>query len=62
MPLYDYQCTVCETLQEVIHGMDEEPSITCEECKASCKKVILKLNFDQFFEGNNWEDTAYRRY
>lgn len=61
MPLYDYQCIECKEVQEVSHGMDEEITITCKECEGTCKKVILQLNFDRFFEGNNWEDVAYRR-
>lgn len=61
MPYYDYQCIECDHLHEVIHGMDEKPAITCEECAAPCKKVFLTLNFDSYFEGNCKEDVLYRR-
>ncbi len=47
------------------HGMNEEPEITCEVCEGSMQKKLTPQFVgvvDKFFDGNNHEDTLYRRY
>jgi putative FmdB family regulatory protein len=29
MPIYEYRCERCEEIQEELHGIHEEPAITC---------------------------------
>lgn len=41
MPTYDYECTVCASVQELMHRINEEPEVACEDCCSPCKRVIL---------------------
>lgn len=42
MPTYDYKCTDCEHVQEVMHRMSEKPKVKCEKC--SSKKMVKQLS------------------
>jgi putative FmdB family regulatory protein len=44
IPFYDYQCCECYHVQEVRHGMTENPVVICERCKYTCRK-LLSPNF-----------------
>ena len=41
MPIYHYECTICEHDFERVQKMDEENPI-CEKCEAPTKKTITK--------------------
>jgi putative FmdB family regulatory protein len=40
MPLYDYDCTLCEETIEVFHKMAEEPKYFCARCKNQMTKAM----------------------
>jgi len=40
MAYYDYACEKCKIINEIQHGMLEEPEILCEECGEPMKKLI----------------------
>jgi putative FmdB family regulatory protein len=37
---YDYECPLCETIEEKMHGMNETPLFFCSKCHSLMKKVI----------------------
>lgn len=39
MPFYDYKCGNCGHIVEEFHGMNESPSIECDECSVVMTKV-----------------------
>ena len=39
--LYEYRCANGHSL-EVFHGMDESPTIVCEQCGGSAERVFSK--------------------
>jgi putative FmdB family regulatory protein len=38
---YDYRCKVCGNIQEVKHGMSEEPEVVCSACGSTETKKYL---------------------
>ena len=40
MARYDYKCNDCELVQEVVHGMTENPEVKCPECEGICVRQI----------------------
>lgn len=39
MPTYEYYCEICDDIEEVVHGMSEDPTIRCE-CGTLRSRVI----------------------
>jgi putative FmdB family regulatory protein len=37
MPTYEYACSECETVVEIVHSIKEDPVIVCEICKRKGK-------------------------
>jgi putative FmdB family regulatory protein len=40
MPKYDYKCKTCGTIEETIHGFNDEPEMFCLECGQSMGKLL----------------------
>ena len=40
MPRYDYRCKVCGTIEEVLHGFDEDPDMYCLNCGAMMGRML----------------------
>ena len=40
MPRYDYKCKTCGTVEETIHGFNDEPEMFCLECGQSMGKLL----------------------
>ena len=40
MPTYDYGCSSCDRVIEVVHKMTENPEITCLDCHSVMEKRI----------------------
>jgi len=45
MPTYDYGCTSCENIFEVVHSFRDKPEIKCTKCGNVCKKQISSCSF-----------------
>lgn len=59
MPLYEYQCTTCNTRSEVIQSFSAAPLETCSECGGSLKKLISSPAIQ--FKGSGFYITDYSR-
>ncbi len=57
MPLYEYKCTKCGSIIEVIQKVNEKPLTTCNKCGAVLRKLISKAAIQ--FKGNGWYVTDY---
>jgi putative FmdB family regulatory protein len=57
MPLYEYECTSCDHLFEVIQSFSDEPLKECTECGAEVKKLISAPAVQ--FKGTGWYVTDY---
>jgi len=40
MPKYDYKCKTCGTIEETIHGFNDEPDMYCLECGQPMGKLM----------------------
>ena len=44
MPRYDYRCTQCGNVEEIIHGFNDEHSFHCVTCGRAMSKLISGVN------------------
>jgi putative FmdB family regulatory protein len=54
MPIYDYRCTACDHLSEVIHGINDPGPRFCESCGA---EGTMRKGFATpavLFKGSGW--------
>lgn len=66
MATYDYKCTGCGLVEEVVHGMNETPDVHCP-CGHKCVKHLTpestgmtrKTGDDDL---TDWEEVKYRRH
>ena len=49
---YNYECTSCKLIEEVKHGMNENPKIVCEICGREMHKKINDTPVH--FKGPGW--------
>ena len=57
MPLYEYKCSKCSSVFEVIQKIDEPPLKKCFKCGAAVFKVISPPALQ--FKGSGWYITDY---
>jgi len=58
MPLYDYKCTKCGHVFEVMQKISEEPLKFCPQCKGQIKRLISPAGI--IFKGSGFHTTDYR--
>ena len=51
MATYDYKCSQCSTIKEVVHGMNESPEILCG-CGIRMERIISGVSF--VLKGDGW--------
>ena len=59
MPLYEYQCSSCEKVHEVMQKFSDAPLAECPECNAPVKKLMSLGSFA--LKGSGWYATDYKR-
>ena len=52
MPIYDYACTVCGRVVEVVHGINGQGPASCETCGGTMKKLMSSPAVH--FKGSGW--------
>lgn len=52
MPIYDYRCTACGLLVEVVHGIHESGPATCGACGGAMRKALSTPAIH--FKGSGW--------
>lgn len=44
MPNYCYKCYNCGDIEDISHGMNENPEIVCSKCNATKVRIIKSCN------------------
>ena len=57
MPLYEYRCTKCAKVLEVIQGFKDAPLRKCESCGGRLQKLISRSGF--VLKGSGWYQSDY---
>ena len=59
MPIYEYECTKCGKIIEVIQKFSDKPLKKHKECGGNLNKLISAAGFQ--FKGSGWYVTDYAR-
>jgi putative FmdB family regulatory protein len=57
MPIYEYECTSCCKIIEVIQRMTEDPLTNCPDCAGPVNKLVSKSSFQ--LKGGGWYADGY---
>ncbi|MGD8836928.1 MAG: zinc ribbon domain-containing protein [Desulfobacteraceae bacterium] len=57
MPIYEYQCSQCGKLEEVIQKFSDKPLEKCRHCSGKLQKLISQSAFH--LKGTGWYVTDY---
>jgi len=57
MPLYEYECTQCGRVDEVLQKFSDKPITTCRHCSGKLHKLISQSSFH--LKGSGWYVTDY---
>ncbi len=57
MPVYEYECTDCQSVIEVQQKISDPPLSSCPECHGPVKKVISMTSFQ--LKGGGWYADGY---
>ena len=57
MPIYEYECTNCGRIEEVIQKFSDKPLAKCSQCKGKLHKLISHSSFH--LKGTGWYVTDY---
>jgi putative FmdB family regulatory protein len=57
MPIYEYECTQCGKVEEVLQNFSESPLTTCVVCSGRLNKIISQSAFH--LKGSGWYVTDY---
>lgn len=59
MPLYEYQCSGCNRVHEVMQKFSDAPLTECPECQGPVSKLMSLTSFS--LKGSGWYVTDYKR-
>ncbi len=57
MPIYEYQCTACGDVEEVLQKFSDKPIKKCRHCSGKVQKLISNSSFH--LKGTGWYVTDY---
>ena len=59
MPIYEYGCTKCGVVEEVIQKVSDKPLRKCMHCSGKVQKLISQSTFH--LKGSGWYVTDYAK-
>lgn len=59
MPLYEYACSKCEKVHEMVQKFSDAPLKKCPDCKGPVEKLLSATSFA--LRGKGWYVTDYKR-
>ncbi len=59
MPLYEYECSACQKVHEVMQKFSDAPLTNCPECSGPVTKLMSMSSFS--LKGSGWYTTDYKR-
>jgi putative FmdB family regulatory protein len=57
MPIYEYECTQCGTIEEALQRFSDKPLTKCKHCKGKLTKLVSQSTFH--LKGSGWYATDY---
>ena len=57
MPIYEYRCTKCGHLIEIIQKLSDRPLRKCPECTGRLEKLVSRASFQ--LKGGGWYSEGY---
>ena len=57
MPIYEYRCRDCETVIEVMMGINDRQPRKCRECSGKLEKLFSRTSFQ--LKGGGWFNEGY---
>jgi putative FmdB family regulatory protein len=57
MPIYEYQCQKCGTIQEALQNFSDKPLTRCRRCSGRLHKLVSRSSFH--LKGTGWYVTDY---
>jgi len=57
MPIYEYECTQCGKIEEVIQKFSDKPLTKCQSCAGKLHKLVSQSTFH--LKGTGWYVTDY---
>ncbi len=57
MPIYEYECTECHKVEEVVQKISDKPLEKCSHCSGKVKKIISQSTFH--LKGGGWYADDY---
>jgi putative FmdB family regulatory protein len=57
MPIYEYECSKCGRIDEVIQKFSDKPQAKCKHCSGKLHKLISHSSFH--LKGTGWYITDY---
>ena len=59
MPIYEYECTNCGKVHEIIQKISDKPVTKCPKCSGKLQKLISQSSFH--LKGSGWYATDYAK-
>ena len=59
MPIYEYACTQCGAIEEVLQKISDKPLVKCPQCAGKLRKLISNSAFH--LKGSGWYVTDYAK-
>jgi putative FmdB family regulatory protein len=57
MPIYEYECTKCGKIEEIVQKFSDKPLVKCTQCSGKLHKLISHSSFH--LKGTGWYVTDY---
>jgi len=57
MPIYEYECTKCGRVEEVLQNFSDKPLTKCCSCSGKLHKLVSQSTFH--LKGTGWYATDY---
>jgi putative FmdB family regulatory protein len=57
MPIYEYECTKCGKIEEVLQNFSDKPLTKCQSCRGKLQKLVSQSTFH--LKGTGWYVTDY---
>ena len=59
MPIYEYECTKCGKIEEVLQNFSDKPLTKCRSCGGKLHKLVSHSTFH--LKGTGWYVTDYAK-
>ena len=59
MPIYEYECSKCGKIEEVLQNFSDKPLTKCRSCAGKLHKLVSQSTFH--LKGTGWYATDYAK-